>query len=199
MAQRRERVVENASVAGTTGRDNDMDFARLLAQVERSEAVRLAALAAVRDGVITGEGATAAGRIHFSRCIDAVDTATIRRILTAGGVAAVSRAEADAVFDIHDAAIERIDGGAFDDLLAKAVTHHVLAAAGRSVLPRASALAEGADRAVLDPAAVEDDTMAWLKGRLNRKRRPDGPIAALASAIGATVRGSLAGAIDLAA
>src|SRR5262245_24690150 len=180
------------------GRDDEVDFASLLAQVERSEAIRLAALAAVRDGVVPGEGATAAGRIHFSRCIDAVDTATVRRILMAG-VAAVSRAEADAVFDIHDAAIERVDGGAFDDLLAKTITHHVLAATGRTVPPRATALAEGGEAALLDPAAVDGETLTWLKGRLCRKRRQDGPIAALASAVGAPVGGSIAAAIDLAA
>jgi len=33
------------------------------------------ALSIVRDGVITGEGPTTKGRVHFSRSIDADDTA----------------------------------------------------------------------------------------------------------------------------
>jgi hypothetical protein len=138
--------VNNTMVAGSTGgrSESAADFARLLAGIEGSPAgreaavePRLAALAAVRDGVITGEGPPTAGRIHFSRCIDAADTALVRRILLAGGNASITRAEADALFDIHEAAVERVDGGAFDDLFTKAITHHVLAAAGERVPARA--------------------------------------------------------------
>src|SRR5438477_13068512 len=79
------------------------------------------ALAVVRDGVITGEGPTTRGRIHFSRALDADDAAWCARILTAAAVEAqpVSRAEAEALFEINDAATERSDDGQFDDLLAK--------------------------------------------------------------------------------
>src|SRR5262245_9844698 len=163
--------------------------------MERSGAIesRLAALAAVRDGVITGEGPTAAGRIHFSRCIDAADTAWVRRILLADGIAPVTRQEADALFDIHEAAIERIDGGAFDQLFATAIAHHVRAALGLPVVARAIAL----DTGLADwsrPVALDGETAAWLKTRLSRKRRYDGPIAMLAAWVGAS-----ASAIDLAA
>src|SRR5258708_27303154 len=56
------------------------------------------ALTIVRDGVITGEGPTTKGRIHFSRTLDADDAAWCARILTASAVEhqPVSRAEADA-------------------------------------------------------------------------------------------------------
>jgi len=40
------------------------------------------ALTIVRDGVITGEGPTTKGRIHFSRALDADDAAWCARILT---------------------------------------------------------------------------------------------------------------------
>ncbi|MGD5652426.1 hypothetical protein QUT03_22695, partial [Xanthomonas citri pv. citri] len=40
------------------------------------------ALSVVRDGVITGEGPTTKGRVHFSRSLDADDTAWCTRILT---------------------------------------------------------------------------------------------------------------------
>ena len=41
------------------------------------------ALTIVRDGVITGEGPTTKGRMHFSRALDADDAAWCARILTA--------------------------------------------------------------------------------------------------------------------
>src|SRR5947208_14386539 len=101
------------------------------------------ALTIVRDGVITGEGPTTKGRIHFSRALDADDTAWCARILTADAVVdqPVCRAEVEALFEIHDAAAERTDGGRFDDLLAKAVAHHAAAEAGLPVPPRTAALA----------------------------------------------------------
>ena len=155
------------------------------------------ALTIVRDGVITGEGPTTAGRIHFSRCIDAADTALIRHILVAEGTAAVTRAEADALFDIHEAAIERIDGGAFDTLFAAAIAHHVLAALGQPVPARAIAL-DAAPAEWASPVAVDGETADWLRARLNRKRRYNGPIAMLADWVGAA-RSVSAGVLDLAA
>jgi hypothetical protein len=60
-------------------------------------------LGIVRDGVITGEGPTTRGRIHFSRALDAQDAAWCARILTTMAVAdePVSRAEAEALFEIN--------------------------------------------------------------------------------------------------
>src|ERR1700688_3549507 len=77
------------------------------------------ALTVVRDGVITGEGPTTRGRVHFSRVLDADDAAWCARILTASAVAhqPVSRAEAEALFEINDAAAERSADGVLDDLL----------------------------------------------------------------------------------
>src|SRR5437588_12959905 len=81
------------------------------------------ALAVVRDGVITGEGPTTKGRVHFSRALDADDAAWCARILTATAVEhqPVRRAEAEALVEINDAASERGDDGRFDDLSAKRV------------------------------------------------------------------------------
>src|SRR3954451_12722192 len=101
------------------------------------------ALTIVRDGVITGEGPTTRGRVHFSRALDADDAAWCARILTATAVEhqPVSRAEAETLFEINDAAAERSDDGVFDDLLAKAVVHHAASASGLAVPPRTVALA----------------------------------------------------------
>src|ERR1700730_19417362 len=71
--------------------------------------VAVCALGIVRDGVITGEGPTTRGRIHFSRALDAGDAAWCARILTATAVAdePVSSAEAEALFEICHADPER--------------------------------------------------------------------------------------------
>jgi hypothetical protein len=179
--------VQNKDNSGSTGRHDDA-FTDLMVALERAHALepsqaaelRLTGLAMVRDGVITGEGPTASGRIHFSRCIDATDTDFIRRILIAGA-GPVTREEADALFDIHDAAIERIDNGAFDALLTKAIVHHATV----DETARASAFAADIEWPRLQAAVLDRETSAWLKTRLSRRRRQDGPVAELAQIIGA--------------
>src|SRR5713101_8501113 len=125
------------------------------------------ALTIVRDGVITGEGPTTKGRVHFSRALDADDAAWCARILTATAVEhePVSRAEAEALFEINDAAAERSDDGRFDDLLAKAVVHHAASASGLPVPPRTVALSPNTDIASWAPAhAANIDTkvLEWI-------------------------------------
>jgi hypothetical protein len=133
------------------------------------------ALTVVRDGVITGEGPTTRGRIHFSRALDADDAAWCARILTATAVEhqPVSRAEAEALFEINDAAAERSDDGRFDDLLAKAVVHHAASASGLPVPPRTVALSP--DTAIESWAptraiGVDIEVLQWLASQLRGKR-----------------------------
>jgi hypothetical protein len=104
-----------------------------------------AALGQLCRGIITGEGPTVSGRVHFSRSIDAEDTGLCARILIVAGQSGepVSREEADALFEIHAAASEQQDNGRFDDLFAKAVLHHVMAASGFNVPRRELALDPG--------------------------------------------------------
>jgi hypothetical protein len=134
------------------------------------------ALAVVRDGVITGEGPTTRGRVHFSRALDAFDAAWCARILTATAVddQPVSRAEAEALFEINDAAAERSDDGRFDDLLAKAVVHHAASASGLPVPPRTIALsAETAIESWAPTRAVGVDTevLEWIASQMRGKQR----------------------------
>src|SRR6266566_4906830 len=109
-------------------------IADMIAEVATSKShVTLCSAAALREvcrGVITGEGSTAVGRVHFSRSIDDYDTVLCALILLLAGRAGdpVSRAEADAMFDIGAVAGDKRGRGRFDDLLAKAVVHHVMAA-----------------------------------------------------------------------
>ena len=134
------------------------------------------ALAVVRDGVITGEGPTTKGRVHFSRALDADDAAWCARILTAAAVEhqPVSRAEAEALFEINDAAAERSDDGVFDDLLAKAVVHHAASESGLPVPPRTVALSPQTaieSWAPIRAASVDTEVLEWIAGQMRGKRR----------------------------
>jgi len=133
------------------------------------------ALTIVRDGVITGEGPTTKGRVHFSRELDADDAAWCARILTATAVEdqPVSRAEAEALFEISDAAAERTDDGRFDDLLAKAVAHHAASVSGLPVPPRTVALSPDTDIeswAPMKAAGVDIEVLEWIASQMRGKR-----------------------------
>ena len=151
------------------------------------------ALTVVRDGVITGEGPTTRGRVHFSRALDADDAAWCARILTATAVEhqPVSRAEAEALFEINDAAAERSDDGRFDDLLAKAVVHHAASASGLPVPPRTIALSpETAIESWAPTQAVGVDTevLEWIASQMRGKRRSNRTLMTLvATIVGATL------------
>jgi hypothetical protein len=146
------------------------------------------ALAVVRDGVITGEGPTTRGRVHFSRELDADDAAWCARILTARAVEhqPVSRAEAEALFEINDAAAERSDEGRFDDLLAKAVVHHAASASGLPVPPRTIALSPETAIESWAPtraSGVDLEVLEWLAGQIRGKRRSNRTLMALVATV----------------
>ena len=149
------------------------------------------ALTIVRDGVITGEGPTTRGRIHFSRALDADDAAWCARILTVSEVEhqPVSRAEVEALFEISDAAAERTDDGRFDDLLAKAVAHHAASESGLPVPPRNVALAPDTAIESWAPAKAikaNAEALQWIAGQMRGKRRSNRALmAVVASIIGA--------------
>src|SRR5579872_4934020 len=146
------------------------------------------ALTIVRDGVITGEGPTTKGRIHFSRALDADDAAWCARILTADAVEhePVSRAEAEALFEINDAAAERSDGGIFDDLLAKAVVHHAASASGLPVPPRTVALSPDTEIESWAPARaanVDIEVLEWIASQMRGKHRSNRTLLRLVATI----------------
>ena len=163
----------------------------LVADVARSTfdiaARSTAALAQVRCDIIVGEGPTVTGRLHFSRTIDGDDTALCTRILVAAcrtGLS-VSRAEADALFAIDAAGSERCDSGCFDDLLAKAVIHHLMSAAGAAVPSRESALAPEHPLVAWSSAIdVCREHRSWLAYHLDQMK----PSSPAARTIGAVLR-----------
>jgi hypothetical protein len=146
------------------------------------------ALTVVRDGVITGEGPTTKGRVHFSRELDADDAAWCARILTATAVAhqPVSRAEAEALFEINDAATERSDNGRFDDLLAKAVVHHAASVSGLPVPSRTVALSPETAIESWAPAksvGVDTEVLNWIASQMRGKRRSNRTLMSLVATI----------------
>jgi len=146
------------------------------------------ALAIVRDGVITGEGPTARGRVHFSRALDADDAAWCARILTASAVddQPVSRAEAEALFEINEAAAERSDNGRFDDLLAKAIVHHAASESGLPVPPRTVALSPETSIESWAPArsaSVDVEVLEWIASQMRGNRRRNRTLMALVATL----------------
>jgi hypothetical protein len=146
------------------------------------------ALTIVRDGVITGEWPTTKGRIHFSRALDADDAAWCARILTASAVEhePVSRAEAEALFEINEAATERTDGGRFDDLLAKAIAHHAASASGLPVPPRTVALSPNTDIESWAPTkanGINSEVLEWIASQMRGKRRSNRTLMAMVATL----------------
>jgi hypothetical protein len=146
------------------------------------------ALTIVRDGVITGEGPTAKGRVHFSRALDAFDADWCARILTASAIdqEPVSRAEAEALFEIHDAATERSDDGRFDDLLAKAIVHHAASESGLPVPTRSVALSPETAIESWAPnqaSGVDTEVLEWIANQMRGKRRSNRTLMALVATI----------------
>lgn len=146
------------------------------------------ALAVVRDGVITGEGPTTKGRVHFSRALDADDADWCARILTAANVdhLPVSRAEVEALFEIGAAATERSDAGRFEDLLAKAVAHHAASASGLAVPPRTVALSPNTaieSWAPKQAAGVDSEVLEWIASQMRGKRNSNRTLMAMVATI----------------
>ncbi len=174
-------AVMSPAVAATINAAEPIDLSAI---VSREKAV--SALATVRDGVITGEGPTTRGRVHFSRALDAQDVEWCVRILTASAVDAVpvSRAEAEALFEINDAGADRLDQGMFDDLLAKAVIHHAASASGLPVPPRAIALSPNTaieSWAPTQAVGVNIEVLEWISSQMRGKRRYNRALMTLAA------------------
>jgi hypothetical protein len=196
MATYQAEVGEEAS-ALTTYRDLsarnlpdlwDSNILGLVAAIEHSRTavaeLSVAALQDVLNGIITGEGPTAAGRVHFSRSLDPADAALCVRILEgAGGTSGlpVTRHEADVLFDIDAAAAERTDNGRFADLFVKSIAHCALAEAGHRVPPRQLALARATELSLWANRStrVNGEVLAWMAAHVNNKRRSSSTLSGL--------------------
>lgn len=123
------------------------EFAALLKVMDLSRSVpdRLAgfALSLVRDVVLTGEGEAITGARHEPGRVVRADVDALRRVLfvaSSEGFGAVTRAEADILFDIADATADADNDPSFADLFARAVGNHLLAGPGRFAPSRIQAM-----------------------------------------------------------
>ncbi|EAV40816.1 hypothetical protein SIAM614_17429 [Stappia aggregata IAM 12614] len=101
------------------------------------------ALRAVADSVIAGEGPTRSGTHLKPGVIADAEVELLRRVLYASsgsrGVA-ISKAEAEVLFDLNDATVEAENAPAWSELFAKAVANFVMAMSGFTPPPRKIAL-----------------------------------------------------------
>lgn len=101
------------------------------------------ALNSVNDAVISGKDVLRNGQPGKAGEITDADVELIRRIIFAfggDGNVAVTRAEAEILFEINDATAELTNNAAWTELFVKAVTGVVMAASGYRAPPRAEAL-----------------------------------------------------------
>lgn len=150
------RIAENGRVETKAGLDI------LVAVIERARwspgcLVRLA-LDAIKGTVSTGAGPLRPGQIPLAGTIRAAEIDLIRRILTAfggeGGIA-ITRGEAEALFEIDEALAASALNPAWTDLFVKAIGNAMMAAAGYAVPSREEAL-----RAATSKDAADDDLSA---------------------------------------
>jgi len=169
---------------------NVPDLLNELAAAQSDVAVRsAAALMQVCHAVITGEGPSVAGRVHFSRTLDVDDVNLCERVLILAGHNGdpVSRMEIDALFDINAAASERCDEGRFDALLAKATMHYVMSACGRNVPRREIALTPAASMESWTSAVCAGlDLKSWLVMRLRELEPSSMAARAITNAVSGT-------------
>lgn len=152
-------------------------FETIVRTLERAKetpaAIAAFAIRQLRAAIISGEGPAIGTRTHFSRTVDAEDTALLYRILVAaGGMEGrpVSREEADALFDLHDATARSQNDAAFNELFYRAIANYTLAQSGHALEPRPVALApEHVLSGQMRPSA---EHAAWLSERIMRDGKP---------------------------
>jgi hypothetical protein len=101
------------------------------------------ALNAVKDAVISGNGALRGSQLLQAGVVTETDVELLRRIIFAFGGdsnAAVSRAEAQVLFEINDATAGEANCPAWTELFVKAVLGVVMATSGYRAPPREEAL-----------------------------------------------------------
>jgi len=118
------------------------------------------ALDQVRRAVVDGDGPLRAGQVVEKGRISEPEVELVRRILYAfggDGNVAVTRAEADVLFEINDAIVNPEANPAWTDLFVKAVTNVVMAASGQAVPTREEAMRRDAwfaERGELSPKSL---------------------------------------------
>jgi len=152
------RVSSNDAIA----RKTELDLVVNVLDKARWSPVSLArfALAQVRRAVVDGDGPLRAGQPTEKGKITEPEVELVRRILYAfggDGNIAVTRPEAEVLFDINDAITDPEANPAWTDLFVKAVANVVMAASGQAVPTREEAMRRDhwlVERGELSPRAL---------------------------------------------
>ena len=139
-------LVERISRDGKVKTRTELEL--LLKALEQSrispESLVSFALSQVKSAVVEGSGPVRSGASLEPGRIGKAEVELLRRVLYAYGGAgniAVTRAEAEVLFDINDATRTAVNDPAWADLFVKAIANHLLAGHEHDVPPRDVALA----------------------------------------------------------
>lgn len=152
-----ERVGRDGRVSSATGLElvvNVLDQARWVP----APLVRFA-LDQIKRAVIDGDGPLRAGNELKPGQLSADDVALLRRVLNAfgsAGTTAITRPEAEVLFDIEDATAAGLQPPEWQELFIKAIAGAVLAASGYKVTSRTEALRQGNSLAGRGELSIDD-------------------------------------------
>lgn len=138
-------LLDNVAPEGAITHKNELDLIINILDKARWSPVSLAcfALGEIRRAVVDGVGPLRCGDVPDKGWISDEEVEQVRKILYAfggDGNVAVTRAEADVLFDINDAIIDPQACPLWTDLFVKAVANVVMAVSGQAVPPRDEAL-----------------------------------------------------------
>ncbi len=156
------RLIERVTSGGRAPRKLELDLVVSVLDRSRWSPVSLCrfALEQVKRVVADGDGPLRVGQQPVKGVIREPEAELVRRILYAfggDGNVAVTRAEAEILFDINDAIADPTENATWADLFVKAITNVVMAASGRAVPTREEALRRDnwpIERGELSPHAV---------------------------------------------
>ena len=142
-------LIERISNGGKINSRNAFDL--LVAVLNEARwapaALSVLALGQVRDAVVSGKGPLRTGVKPALGAVNSTDVLALRAILFASGGdgnITVSRAEAEVLMDIQDAADENLSDPGWIDLYVKAIANHLMAASGFAPPSREVALRQEA-------------------------------------------------------
>jgi uncharacterized membrane protein len=138
-------LIEQISRDGTVKTKTELEILVKVLEKAQSSPQRLVAFALgqVKKAVVEGEGPLARGGALTPGKVGRDEAELIRRILYAFGGdenIAVTRAEAEVLFDINDATADAENDPAWNELFVKAIANFMMAASGYDVPSRQEAL-----------------------------------------------------------
>jgi len=128
------------------------------------------ALDQVKDAVLNNAGPLRAGKARGAACVGEADVDLLRRILYSfggDGNIAVTRLEAEALFEIDAATATADNHPSWRDLFVKAIANCVLGASGYAAPPRAVALARDAWLQRRGELSIDEVLAGMTGGRRN--------------------------------